>query len=74
MKKGPVMIEGKLRMRRVYVDIQAAQAVTHMSHRIIVTYSLDTHHCLSVILSPSLLFWRLLNILQYYTEEHSIFC
>jgi len=25
MKKRPVMIEGKLRMWRVYVDIQAAQ-------------------------------------------------
>ena len=37
MKKRPVMIEGKLRMWRVYVDIQAAQAVTHVSHRIIVT-------------------------------------
>ena len=34
MKKRPVMIEGKLRMWRVYVDIQA---VTHVSHRIIVT-------------------------------------
>jgi len=36
-EKRPVMIEGKLRMWRVYVDIQAAQAGTHVSHRIIVT-------------------------------------
>jgi len=37
MKKRLVMIEDKPRMWRVYVDIQAAHAVTHVSHPIIVT-------------------------------------